>query len=130
NAEGPKEIARLIRIKKPIDNSIGLLKTDRGYAQSPAESLKILMETHFPDCKIGVNFERPSQTNNFGIDYLNYDKVREALNSFGAHKSPGPDGLKPIILQHLGENMTCYITDLYKVILSTGYTPKKWREMK
>ncbi|XP_071745066.1 uncharacterized protein [Lepeophtheirus salmonis] len=105
-------------------------RKDRGYTQSPNESLKLLMETHFPDCSIDRVPEAPLQVTNFDIDFVDTNRVRESFNSFDPYKTSGPDGLKPIVLQQLGDNIVEYISKLYQVVLSTGYTPKNWREMK
>ncbi|XP_071746075.1 uncharacterized protein [Lepeophtheirus salmonis] len=104
-------------------------RKDRGYTQSPNESLKLLMETHFPDCSIDSVLGAPLLVTNFDIDCVDTNRVRESFNSFDPYKSSGPDGLKLIVLQQLGDNIVEYISKLYQVVLSTGYTPNIWREM-
>ena len=34
-------------------------------------------------------------------DWINLDLIRLALNGFEKKKSPGPDGLKPVVFDHL-----------------------------
>ncbi|QQP53466.1 Uncharacterized protein FKW44_005967, partial [Caligus rogercresseyi] len=113
-AANAKDIAKLIKIQKPIEDSIGLLKKDDGYTQSPAQSLLVLMETHFPDSIINTTYDRPLQERSFNINYVNKNKVKESFNSFEPFKSSGPDGLKPVVLQQLGKNLISYITNLYE----------------
>jgi hypothetical protein len=52
-----------------------------------------------------------------------------AINSFGPLKASGPDDIKPIVLQMLEIGMIKKITQLYKLIIKSGYTPHKMREM-
>jgi hypothetical protein len=52
-----------------------------------------------------------------------------AINSFGPLKASGPDDIKPIVLQMLEIGMIKKITQLYKLIIKSGYTPRKMREM-
>uniref|UniRef100_A0A0K2TU99 Uncharacterized protein n=1 Tax=Lepeophtheirus salmonis TaxID=72036 RepID=A0A0K2TU99_LEPSM len=60
-------------------NSIGLLKPDQGYMQSPAESLKILMETHFPQCRLSTSSGTFMQVNGLNIDFLDSKQGQEIL---------------------------------------------------
>ncbi len=56
-------------------------------------------------------------------------KVARAINSFGPFKATGPDELKPIVLQISSIGFIKYLTRIYKGVISTGHTPKIWREM-
>jgi hypothetical protein len=63
------------------------------------------------------------------IEYIDELKVAMAINSFGPLKASGPDDIKPIVLQMLEIGMIKKITQLYKLIIKSGYTPRKMREM-
>jgi hypothetical protein len=41
-------------------------------------------------------------------------------------KSPGPDGIKPIVLQHLTSNYIERLSLIYKACIRVGYLPKSW----
>ena len=60
--------------------------------------------------------------------WINNELVKEALLKFENKKSLGPDGLKPIIFQHLPDNIISEITFIYKSCIDLGFTPSKWRE--
>uniref|UniRef100_A0A0K2TYY5 Uncharacterized protein n=1 Tax=Lepeophtheirus salmonis TaxID=72036 RepID=A0A0K2TYY5_LEPSM len=92
-----------IAVPKPIGDSIGLFKTDNGYLQSPAQSLRILMETHFPVSRINTTCDRPLQETIFDTDFVEVHRVKESFNSFRPFKSSVPDGLKPIVLKNRGQ---------------------------
>ena len=67
-------------------------------------------------------------TGNF-LEYINNEKVRNAMRSFGSRKAPGPDGFKPIVLKNLNEKPVIFLTSLYKMSISTQQTPSSWRKM-
>ncbi len=63
------------------------------------------------------------------IDYIDELKVARAVSSIGPLKATGPDELRPIVLQMSSIAFIRYLTNIYKQVLTTGYTPTKWREM-
>ena len=58
------------------------------------------------------------------------DKIKEALGGFEKKKSPGPDGIKPIIFEHLPEKTLLYLQIIYKSCIFLHYTPISWKETK
>jgi hypothetical protein len=52
--------------------------------------------------------------------------VRLAALDFGPLKAPGPNNVKPILLQKMGKGMLLRLTTLYKASLLIGYTPTAW----
>ena len=63
------------------------------------------------------------------IDYINTEKVRNTMRSFGSKKAPGPDGFKPIVLKNLNEKAVIFLTELYGMSISTQQIPSSWRKM-
>jgi hypothetical protein len=64
------------------------------------------------------------------LKFISKNKLIEALKLFGPHKSAGPDGFKPIVLQNLPNNTLTNICTLYKVSIALGYMPKIWTKSK
>ena len=50
--------------------------------------------------------------------------------AFKVKKSPGTDGIHPLILQQLLAETMKYITDLYAFCVLLRYTPIRWKECK
>jgi retron-type reverse transcriptase len=137
-------MAKLTRTLKGGDhNAIGLLKRpDKTYASDPKETLDILMSEHFPDSvEVTETDENDPPQNAHPADlnhntpledlaWINDDLVEKAMKSFTKHKAAGPDGLQPIMLHNLPDNLRKDLTTIYKACLSTGYTPKEWRKSK
>ena len=63
-------------------------------------------------------------------DWINIHRVTKALGSFQAKKSPGPDGIKPIIFPHLPDSFTEQIVIVYKACIALEYTPTLWKDAK
>ena len=52
------------------------------------------------------------------------EKVKRAINSFGKNKAPGPDGIRPIALQHLNEGTFKRLSDIFEASVALKYVPK------
>ena len=50
------------------------------------------------------------------------------MSGFQAKKSPGPDGLKPVIFNHLPLKFIKYIDFLYKSCVCFSFTSTKWKD--
>ena len=132
-----KDISGLVKIldDRKRKNNISCMRDKHGKSLDPKESLKELLTTHFPNHKEpdeigpGTNLEGGEELHNL-ITYIDVNKVKAAINSFGPKKAAGPDGLKPIVLQKLDEVTLGKMTRLYQRVIESGYTPRCWREMK
>ena len=56
-------------------------------------------------------------------------RVKWVLNSFSPYKSPGPDGIYPVLLQK-GETLIPHLCRIFKACIAYGYIPKTWRQVK
>jgi len=58
---------------------------------------------------------------------INTSEVIRAINSFGDRKSPGCDGIQPIVLKKLGPRVVHRLTNIKNSSLTLGYIPETWR---
>ena len=63
-------------------------------------------------------------------DWIDTTKIKHALEGFEKKKSPGPDGLKPLIFEHLPNKFIEAVEVIYKTCIHLGYTPKAWKKTK
>ena len=88
-----------------IQPKLGTLQKDNGTnTEVGKETFDELMSKHYPSHTAAKN---PIHDNSKAIkltelmgrynDWINKDRVSKALTGFKAKKSPGPDGIKPII---------------------------------
>ena len=119
---------------------------------SAKESLRVLMDSHFPGSK-EVETETRSETSGANrtssgdsmsrgllqnraeiktsnleesnlLKFLDPGEVRRAFQDMKALNSGGPDALKAIVFQHLPDNIIIKISQIYKSCIILEYTPK------
>ena len=59
-----------------------------------------------------------------------YIKTKRAFKSFRSYKSPGPDGIQPILLKNLDMKTLDRIAYIYEACYKLAYTPKAFEESK
>ena len=113
-------------------HDVGLLrKKDGTMCTNSKDTINVLLEEHFPRCEIGVNI--PYSPKGKKVHLKDYPWitpliVKKAISEFGPHKAPGPDQLKPIVLQHLPERGYERLSDIFKACIQFEYTPHRWRK--
>ena len=102
-AKGITSVSKLKIIKNNASTEIGFLKKQDGdFTKSPEETIKLLMDTHFPEN------EKPDSMDDISISWTNScsfhitaDDVKRIFNTFKPDKAPGPDGFKPLKIKPL-----------------------------
>ncbi len=64
------------------------------------------------------------------LQYLQIWRVKAAAASFQPMKASGPDDLKPVALQHIGDEALAKIMNFVKRSMMSSFIPKRWRQMK
>ena len=118
---------------------VSLLRQGDTFAISAEESLDFLLKQHFPlhlplreeeqlSEEVGkfMNSDRSEEI----LQYFQVWRVKAATASFQPMKAAGPDDLKPIVLQHIGDEALAKITNFFKRSLMSSFIPKRWRQMK
>ena len=129
-----KNMAHLTKVIRRIENrNLGILKDSTGHmCKGLEESMKILLDTHFPGSVEVSDQEISTQVKCVKSDllqfnYISTEKVLIAISMFGADKAAGQDGLKPIVLQNFPLKTIERITVLFRASLALKYTPLAWR---
>ena len=135
------EAARLNRLlaRNPGAMLSTLKLPDGTYSESDRETLTLLTMAHFPGFKgpteVGWSSQkgRPLPATQLGLrgrlarEIASPARVRWALKSFNPYKSPGPDGIYPVLLQRAGDPIIGPLVRLARASLTLGYVPKAWR---
>jgi Reverse transcriptase (RNA-dependent DNA polymerase)/Endonuclease-reverse transcriptase len=131
-----KALSRLNQIlQRKTNQTLGLLrKPDQVMAESPEESIDLLLNEHFPESVSVGDLPKP-QTYVYSKDWSEYpwlseDNIRRALHQFLPYKTPGVDNIKPIVLQHLPPGCVSRLKMLYIASMELKYVPKLWRMSK
>ena len=138
--EGMKDLAAPARLQRLMKlggkKEIGTVRDKEGnFSTTPLETLNILLEHHFPDRdRINEVGELDFLDNVGRIDRNMIDKIvckestKAAIDTFGSFKSPGVDGVYPIMLQKGFKVLSRQIELLYKKCLEEERVPKAWLE--
>ena len=60
-------------------------------------------------------------------DWMSVEKIAVAIHQFQNKKSPGPDGLRPIVLKNLPRRSLEHLLFIFKACLLLSFTPTKWK---
>ena len=118
-----------------------LRKNDGTMTEPGTETLNLLFHTHFPAStplkKVSYSSARFAEVQSQSKDiknkysnWINLPLLNKAMKKFNKKKSPGPDGLKPIVFDHLPLNFKEHILFIYKCCIHFHYTPVKWKDTK
>lgn len=133
--ESTKDTARLSRIMAKGHSNPTYVKRDDGtWSNSSAESLEILLKTHFPGCEntpgeVRTLSTQYSDTNGME-DIISPDRISWAINSFSPYKSPGPDGIIPKMLQSAEDIINPWLCIIFRSCLSLNYIPESWSQVR
>ena len=134
-----KDMASLARLaQREEKRNINVLTKQDGSSTSPGEeTIDLLTETHFPAATalrhVSYNNRRNCLTQALEDkynDWITAQKITQALAGFEKKKSPGPDGLKPLIFEHLPKEFITVLEVAYKSAIHLAYTPKLWKKTK
>ena len=104
-----------------------LTKPDSTSTDPGQETIGMLTNTHFPaatDVKhVTYNNRRNIAVDDLGEkykDWIDVDKIKAALAGFEKKKSPGPDGIKPLVFEHLPPEFLRVLETIYKSAIHMG----------
>lgn len=135
-----KDTSRLRKIlSKDLHVPSNLQSPGQTWTHTSEETLKLLFEIHFPGCTeaqtcttrtfVYDNNENTERKSNIR-DIITIDKLEWAVNSFSPYKSPGLDGIYPIMLQKSFDIIGILMMEIYQACLDLQYFPTAWKETK
>ena len=122
-------------IEKHVSKKVGTLERNDGRMTEPGnDTLQHLAETHFTSAKPlkkTVYDEAISKSkdeiHSWNPKWVNLALIKIALKQFHNKKSPGPDGIKPIVLKYLTDHAYKTLLFIYKACLLLSFTPTAWK---
>jgi ribonuclease HI len=135
-ADSSKKLAQINKIlQRNRNRTLGLIGVSAtGVPNNPEESIHALLDEHFP----GSVPEHPdfNRGNHKKVsiarecEWLSIHRIKTAISQFSPHKTPGLDGLKPLVLQHLPAPMLHRLGHLFEASILLEYVPELWRRSK
>lgn len=133
----------MYRLQKALSldhsNGLGTLRRpDGSFTSSSNETGKLLLDTHFPGCVPFV--ERsclpPAYTNaangrarSLAGKIINCHTVQWAISTFSPYKSPGPDGIRPCLLQQGSGIILSTMVRIFRASLLMAHVPTNWSKV-
>jgi hypothetical protein len=132
NVQSMSKLSKILT-KRNVDERLGLLtRPDGSVCQNTPDNLQTLLREHFPGSREVSEPPLPKDSHMEVVinPWITADRIREAISGFGPNKTPGPDGIKPLVLQHLLEQALDKLVKIFNASMSLGYTPAIWRRSK
>jgi len=133
--EGAHPLARTVKIlARDATSKLSMVQKDGQLTESHEETLATMLSHHVPARTPGADDRMVIQAK---ISATRADSMvtetlaGKALKVFSPYKSPGPDGIYPILLQKAWEtDMRHRYLEVLKASLRLAYIPKRWRKGK
>ena len=86
-----------------------LTRNDGTITEPGKDTLEYLLKSHFPSIKSiketdYTEYKLQSCNSGYKPEWITVEKLKTVFNIFKSKKSPGPDGLKPLVLKNLTED--------------------------
>jgi len=128
---GPRPAARLFKVLGKdheiyIDN---ITLPDGGSSNDTGEVLRHLLDTHFPG-NIPHTKNKNNSSHNQQVsseDWNMAKKIVWAVSLFAHYKSPGIDGIFPVLLQKGLDILIETLVKIFRAWIAYGYIPVQWR---
>ena len=129
SSSSPKRLFAYLNRRTRSDCRVSLTNPngERMTAQDMAEIFAVqYAETYAPDLEpIPVIDDKAS--NPWLDDDISPNEVKEFLHILNFNKSPGPDGIHPLVLKELADVIAMPLTVLFNMSIQCGKLPSEWK---
>ena len=129
-------LAKLMRRNETVQVS-NVLRPNGEFTKSTAETKNCLLGTLAPESReVSYNqtAEEPHENIALTMDdeivssICSLEKMERAINKFRPFKTPGPDGIYPVLLQQGCNCIRNIYQNIFQTCLKYSYVPKAWKE--
>ena len=127
-------LAKLMRRNETVRVS-NALRPNGEYTKSTAETINCLLDTLAPGSR-EVRCNHAAEETDENIEstmddeivnsICSLEKVERAINEFLPSKTPGPDGIYPVLLRKGRNNIRNIYQNIFQTCLKYSYVPKAW----
>ena len=135
-AENQSSSVRLYKLLSRDSNTqVGMFQlADGEFTNTPTEALSHLLATHFPGSAAQeaesagmLVSEQVGEDWDLADSIIRKESVIWAVNVFDPFKSPGPDGIMPVLLQNGIDIIAEHLVGIFKACIALGHIPVSWR---
>ena len=135
SVSGPRPASRLFKIlgKDQIISLDNIQVPNSLHISNTEEILRYLLDTHFPgntpygDNNSGANYQASDEDWQIATTIVTEERVRWAVAYFARFKSPGIDGIYPVLLQKGIDIIIERLVRLLRASIALRYIPTQWR---
>ena len=107
------------------------------YTKSPLETINCLLDTLSPGSRKAddtmmagktCDYSKMPEENEMIANICSLDRMKVAINEFQPFKTPGPDGIYPVLLQKGWNYIKRYYHILFQACLKYSYVPLVWKK--
>ena len=143
--ENIPDSARFMKImaNKAADRLTAIKLPDGKYSTDGRGTLQELLRVHFPDSvemnSLTYDREQPNLEQghktcredwHLARKVINTIKIKWAIDTFKPFKSPGIDGVIPVLLQKGIDLLVIPLCHIFRACIALGYIPVAWREVR
>jgi len=136
--DNPKKFFAFMRKVQTVKSRVGQLTTPAGdLTRSDKEAADVLcayFQTVFtkePENMAGIGGgKREFEETEFDLNRISFDysTVRQKLLKLNESKSPGPDGIHPMVLKRCADAMAVPLAIIYRKSFEAGKVPDSWKK--
>ena len=125
----PKRLFAYLNRRTRTDCRVSLTSTngERMTAKDMAEIFAVqYAETYAPDLE-PIPMVDDKASSPWLDDVISLNEVKEFLHTLNTNKSPGPDGIHPLVLKELADVIAMPLTVLFNMSIQCGKLPSEWK---
>ena len=130
-------LAKIMRRNETVQLS-NVLRPNGQFTESYVETMNCLLDTLSPGSR-EANYSKAAEQPNDNTAVLpthdeivssicSLEKMERAINKFLPFKTPGPDGIYPVLLQKGWNSIRNIYQTIFQMCLKYSYVPKVWKE--
>ena len=128
----PKRFYGFMRNLQSVKDQVTVLKKQNGQMTTSDQEVADLFSGHFKEVYTAEdlsNVPTASESNVKGIDPVSFsqDVVFAKLRNLKTDKSPGPDGLHPLLLRECSSVIAEPLSKIFTLSYDTGLLPNEWK---
>jgi ribonuclease HI len=141
HCDNTKDVSATAKLAKVMtrdrDCKLGSVRLPDGcYTKSGEGTLAEMLRVHFPDARrieeVDAGFddvpeERRAQRGNQAEVLVTRDRVEWAISTLQPYKSPGQDGIVPVLLRVGKKDLSPALCTIFRASIDLGHVPETWR---
>jgi len=127
----PKRFYGYVRRMQTVKDKVTVVKTSDGKLTANEQETAEVLCSYFKDVFVEEGYWKGDTSSRQDPEIeivVSEEKVKRMLKDLKPDKSPGPDGIHPLLLRNAADEVTRPLTILYNKSINSGQVPVDWRK--